>query len=203
MTLAYVLHDIGGNEKLAEADEELRKAQSMTKEKKDLEIIESSLGHNAMDRNEYEVSISHYQRLVEMNPSYPGARYNIGRAHQSLDNIGEAIDNFRQAIEIEPGHINAYAELALLYVSKDQRSMAHKVIEEGIAANPDNPDLHLLLVSQYIESKDFVRAEEHMKEAERIEPDSDIVKTYRHMLTISKYQRQPELASQRKKFKKR
>jgi len=201
--LADVLHDIGGDEKLVEADDELRKAQAMTKEKEDLEIIESSLGHNAMDRNEYEVSLSHYQRLVEMNPSYPGARYNIGRAYQLLENIGEAIDNFKQAIEIEPGNLNAYAELATLYVSKDQLSMAHKVIEEGIAANPDSPDLHLLLVSQYIESKDFVRAEEHMKEAERIDPHSDIVKTYRHMLTISKYQRRLEPGSQRKKFKNR
>jgi tetratricopeptide (TPR) repeat protein len=203
MILADVLHDIGGDEKLVEADDELRKAQAMTKEKEDLEIIESSLGHNAMDRNEYDVSLSHYQRLVEMNPSYPGARYNIGRAHQLLGNNGEAIDNFKQAIEIEPGNLNAYAELAMLYVSKDQLSMAHKVIEEGIAANPDRPDLHLLLVSQYIQSKDFVRAEEHMKEAERIDPDDDTVMTYRHLLTISKYQRQLEPGSQRKKFKKR
>ena len=201
LTLADVLHDMGGDDKLEEAELELRKAQAMTKDEKLLEDIESELGHMAMDRKMYEASLSHYQRLVTMNPSYPNARYNIGRAYQKLEYTQEAIANFKQAIEIEPDNLNAYADLSTAYVNENQVSMARRVLEDGAAANPDTVDLQLLLVSNYIESKDYVRAEEWMKKAESIDPDDETVQMFRQILTISKLQ--PAFHSNIKKFRKR
>ncbi len=192
---------MGGDDKLEEAELELRKAQAMTKDEKLLEDIESELGHMAMDRKMYEASLSHYQRLVTMNPSYPNARYNIGRAYQKLEYTQEAIANFKQAIELEPDNLNAYADLSTTYANENQVSMARRALEDGAAANPDTVDLQLLLVSNYIESKDYVRAEEWMKKAESIDPDDETVQMFRQILTISKLQ--PAFHSNIKKFRKR
>jgi tetratricopeptide (TPR) repeat protein len=184
--LADVLQNIGGDEKLDEAEDELLKAQALTTDKEAQAIIESKLGELAMDRDDYEDALKHYQRVEEIDPTFPGTKASAGDALREMGNTEEAMVAFRQAIETEPDNLHAYVALSEMYQEEGEESMAQEVLEEGIAANPNTVELHLLLAASYIQKNDFRRAEELVDEAESINPLDENVQMYKQVLAFSK-----------------
>ena len=98
----------------------------------------------------------------------------------------EAKAAYRQAIETEPDNLHAYVDLSQMYQKEGEESLAQEVLEEGIAANPNTVELHLLLAASYIEKNDFRRAEELVNQAEIINPLDENVQMYRQVLALSK-----------------
>lgn len=184
--LANVLQNIGGDEKLDEAKDELFKAQALTTEKEELAVIESKLGELALDREDYEGALEHYQRVEEIDPTFPGAKAGAGDALREMERTEEAMAAFRRAIETEPDNLHAYVALSEMYREAAEESMAQEVLEEGIAANPNTVELHLLLAASYIQKNDFRRAEELVNEAESINPLDENVQMYKQILAFSK-----------------
>jgi tetratricopeptide (TPR) repeat protein len=184
--LADVLQNIGGDEKLDEAEDELLKAQALTTDKEALAIIESKLGELAMDRDDCEDALKHYQRVEEIDPTFPGTKAGAGDALREMGNTEDAMVAFRQAIETEPDNLHAYVALFEMYQEEGEESMAQEVLEEGIEANPNTVELHLLLAASYIQKNDFRRAEELVDEAESINPLDENVQMYKQVLAFSK-----------------
>jgi len=184
--LADVLQNIGGDEKLDEAEDELLKAQALTTDKEALAIIESKLGEIALDKDDYEDALEHFQRVEEIDPNFPGVKADAGDALRMMGKTEEAIAAFRQAIETEPDNLHAYVALSEMYQEAGEESMAQEVLEEGIAANPNTVELHLLLAARYIQKNDFRQAEELIDEAESINPLDENVQMYKQVLALSK-----------------
>jgi tetratricopeptide (TPR) repeat protein len=201
MLLAEVLQDMGDDDKLDEAEEQLHQAQALSPDQSHLAIIENQLGDIKLDREEYEKALSHFQRALEIDPGYVNAWRNIGNANEMLGNKEEAIASFRRAIELEPNTISGYIELSGVYAKAHDLPKARAVLEEGIKANPDTTQLHLLLAASYVEENDFERAGEIMDEAEKIDPNDEMVQMYQQILTLSKSQQTSR--SKKKKPKKR
>lgn len=199
LALATLFMNIGEDEKLDEAENELHHAQTLTSDNEELAVIECRLGKVATEREEYEAALSHYQHVEELDPAHGDTKYNIGSTQHMLGKTEEAIAYLKLAIESDPLAIDAYAELFNVYLDTNQVSMAREVLEEGIEAIPFTVELRLLLASTYIKENDLSKAEELVSEAENIDPFDESVKMYRQVLTISK--RLPP--ARKKKSKKR
>ena len=207
LLLAQVLIDSGDKDKLEEAEDLLHQAQTLSPTPTEEASIESTLGTVNVEREEYSEALSHFQRTIDIDPSFTGSWFNLGRVHRLLAQEEEAITAFRHAIEQQPDDMESYAELADIYVQNDQIEQARSLIEEGLEANPQSAHLLVLLSSTYMDS-DPEQAEELLEEAESIDPDMDLVVLYRQLLELRKLEqlsqkKAPQQHSHKKSSKKK
>jgi Tfp pilus assembly protein PilF len=85
------------------------------------------------------------------------------------------------------------------YIRSGRILEARTLLEEGLAREPESAPLLTLLASTYFDS-DYRRADELLSEAERIDPNSILVKLYRQ---IFEEERQKHAASKQTRGKKR
>ena len=184
ISLAELLID--ENERLDEAEEHLHKARILTSDPADEAHIELHLGEIAMEREQYEQALSHYQRIAEIEPDSPDSWVNIAEAYKKLENFAEAEANYRRAIELQPDDADLYYALSTMYVGNGQPEDAIEVIEEGLVANPDSAVLTAYLGSMYLENGDYRQAELFLDKAEELDPDLEVIQMFRQVLKFTK-----------------
>ena len=184
ISLAELLID--ENERLDEAEEHLHKARTLTSDPADEAHIELHLGEIAMEREQYEQALSHYQRIAEIEPDSPDSWVNIAEAYKKLENFAEAEANYRRAIELQPDDADLYYALSTMYVGNGQPEDAIEVIEEGLVANPDSAVLTAYLGSMYLENGDYRQAELFLDKAEELDPDLEVIQMFRQVLKFTK-----------------
>ena len=148
--------------------------------------VELHLGEIAAEREQFEEALSHYQRVVELEPNSAGGWFYVGEAHEELEHFEEAETSYKRAIELDPDSPGYYHALSSLYKKQDQPAKAMQTLEEGLAANPDSIALYLYLVTLYMEREDYLQAETMLSKAERIDPDSLDVRSFRSLLNATK-----------------
>ena len=191
MLLAELLKD--DPERLDEAEDHLNQAKALNTNE-DIEFaIEHSLGEIAMDQEQYDKALQHFQRVAEYDPTDAETWYDIAEAHNLLENIEEAETNYKRAIELQPDDIDFYSALSRMYMEHKQPSKSREVLEEGLRANPDSAELRAYLALVVSESGDYRAAEALLDEAESIDPDLEIIEMFRLLLNVNKTRRLPTL----------
>jgi tetratricopeptide (TPR) repeat protein len=165
-----------------EAIAELQLARSLTSDKDEEAQIESDLANIAMMHQKYDEAISHFKRVAEINPNYDGIWLNIGLAYRRQENYDEAEAYYQRALEAQPDDIAACAELGTLYITTHQFDEALETVEQGLRYHPGSAHLHALLAAIHSEKGDRRQAQSALAEAERINPDLEIVQAMREML---------------------
>jgi tetratricopeptide (TPR) repeat protein len=201
LSLAELLLD--DNERLDEAEDHLLQARTMVTEPSDEAHIELHLGEIAMEREQYEEALSHYQHVAEHDPSSAEAWFDIAEAHNKLGNFAEAETNYKRAIELEPDNENYYIALSEMYIENQQGSKAIALIEEAIEDNPDSATLYVALASIYLRNEDYRQAAILIAKAERIDPESPDVQLARQVLTLAKAMQAPNFTKPDRSKKKR
>ena len=90
-------------------------------------------------RRDYENTIRHYTKCLQINPQMTDAYYNRGLVY--YDNIGDydcAIEDFNEAIEREPDYTNAYRSRGKVYFKKGQIERAIEDFSKAIELNPND-----------------------------------------------------------------
>ncbi len=148
--------------------------------------IEFHLGEIAAEREEYQEAISHYQRAIELLPDSPHIWFGLGEAHQALEHFEEAEASYKRAIELEPENAWHYYTLGQMHAENEQFSKAIKVLEEGLIANPDSVALYISMALVYTEIGNYHQVEMLLKKAERIDPESPLVHSFRESFKLRK-----------------
>jgi len=164
------------DERLDDAENHLLQAQKLTNKPEDEAHIEMHLGEIAMEREEYQEALKHYQRRAELDPTNAEAWFAIGEAHEGLGNAEEVVTNYRHAIELDPNDVSYYAALSTFYQSRKQPELAIQALEEGIHANPDSAELRVYSAILSGEMGDDRRAIQLLKEAEKLDPENGLVR---------------------------
>jgi len=183
ISLAEILIDKG---EFDEAEDHLLEAQDQATEPPDLAHIELHLGEIAMEREEYQEALSHYQHVVDYDPNDAEAWFEVGEAHRNLKNFEEAETSYKRAIALSPDEDDYYFDLNKVYAESGQPAKAIAVIEEGLKNNPDSVALNIFMVTTYIEKNDFDQAEKYLEEAERIDPEAEVVLVARQVLNMTR-----------------
>jgi tetratricopeptide (TPR) repeat protein len=99
-----------------------------------LALVEMQLGDD-------EAALTHAQAAVSAAPKEKTYLFNLGTLQARESHYEEALANLRQAIEIDPGYVNAYNELGNIYLELDRPAEARKALETGLSHN-DLAQLH-------------------------------------------------------------
>jgi len=166
--------------RLDEAEKELLEAKNMLVEPREEAVIEAGLGNVAMHRERMADAVTHYQRVIELNPTYTGVWFNIGFANRLLGNFAEAEASYKRAITQDVNDIRPYSELTAIYMNRPDHEKARAIVSQGIQANPTSAHLHALFASFLFEVGETQRAERELQAAEKLDPSLDIVQSMRH-----------------------
>src|SRR5947208_10153949 len=140
ISLAELLID--KDERLDEAEDHLLQAKALTSKPSEEAHVELHLGEIAMEREQYEEALSHYQRVVEYDPTSPEAWVDVAEVHKALKDFAEAEANYRHAISLRPDDEDIYFAFSKMYAENNQPAKAIEVIEEGLSVNPDSAVLN-------------------------------------------------------------
>lgn len=203
LTLAELMIEFGeDDESLLEAETHLHQAQALTSDATQQAMIETNFGLIAEEHDEYEKALSHYQRVVEIQPDYPHGWFNIGQTYSLLEDSEKAIESYKHAINVDPDDLEAYGELVTNYIRSGRVLEARTLLKEGLEREPESAPLLTLLASTYFDS-DPRRADELLSQAERIEPDSLLVQLYRQIFETERQKHATSKQTHGKKRKKR
>lgn len=183
IALAELLLQKGDND---EAEAQFRKAQEKNPEPDEQATIEAGLGHVALQREQMSEMITHFKRVVEINPHHHSAWFYLGFAHRLLGHLDDAEKCYQQAIGVEPHDIRPYSELTAIYMNRGQKTHAQAIIDQAIRINPESAHLHALRASVLLEQGNRSGAQRALQEAEQINPELEIVQTVRQYIHSSK-----------------
>ncbi|KAK9164382.1 hypothetical protein Syun_005284 [Stephania yunnanensis] len=66
------------------------------------------------------------------------AHYNLGRVFHATGRNERAIQEYRRAVKLKPGHVNAMYHLGMLFMEMERYRMASAMFDQVIDANPNN-----------------------------------------------------------------
>jgi len=186
--LAYILL---GEVKAQQGDYEeaktLLQTALATNPTRDEEIeIEHDLGGLVLNHQQYDDALRHFMRVAELAPHRENIWFNIARTYRLLKNETEAEVHYRRAIEEEPQNIAAFSELSSIYAGRRELDKAYMIAEQGARINPQSAHLRGLLAGVLLDMGQRKRAQAVLEEAERINPDVEIVRAVRGMLDSNK-----------------
>ena len=193
---------IKNDERLDEAEVHLLKAKALAADAADEAHAEMHLGQIATAHEEYQEALNHYQRGVELQPTVADSWSDLAEAHEMLEQLEEAEASYKRAITLEPDNTNYYYTLSQFYIEHDQTSKAISLLETGLIANPDSSALHVYLSAVYMENGDVNESDIFLRRAERIDPESELVRRYRKMFDEAK-PKQAQIAGTRSKERKK
>lgn len=98
---------------------------------------------------------------------------NLGVALFLQRKAGKAIDQFREAMKINPGFVDARINLAIALANKGKMNESVGYFYEALKMNPDSDKAHINLGVALGKLGRIVDAMHHYSEALRINPDSD------------------------------
>lgn len=182
--LAKIL--LQNNHLLDEAETHLQQAKLLTNNPTEEAAIEVDFGNIAAHRQQLDIALQHYQQAAKLDPNLPEIWFRVGFMQRNLKQYEDAKVSYERAIEQEPRDIRAYSELAVIYMTESNTTKARETVERGLQAEPRAAQLHALLASIYQESGNLRRAEASLAEAERLNPNLEIVQAMRESLNSAR-----------------
>lgn len=116
-----------------------------------------------------EEAVQRARTLVSANPTDPDRYFTLGLA-QSEQNITDAIASFRRTLELDPRHVLARYNLALVLNRSDHRAEAIDELQRALAIQA-RPEIHYTLGVIYWRQGDFDRAVAELNAAVSQKPD--------------------------------
>jgi tetratricopeptide (TPR) repeat protein len=87
-----------------------------------------------------------------------------------MDQLDDAVNSLRKAIQLDPQRGEAYYNLGLVYRRKGQPELALQAYREGLRVNPRMADAHLNLANLYLEKQMHKQAIIHYQQALDLRP---------------------------------
>ena len=85
---------------------------------------------------EFEKSIKYFNKILEIDPNYYRAVYNIGIAYFNLGDMTNAMRAYNNAIKIKPDYKHCYYNIGLIYEVKENLKEALKFYKKALEIDP-------------------------------------------------------------------
>ena len=92
---------------------------------------------------DYDTAITHYRRVLQLDPNNKFAYYNIGLIDQINNRMPEAEANYRAAIAIDAQYVPALFNLATVRTQVEDLPGAIELYQRVIAIQPDRASAYL------------------------------------------------------------
>jgi len=109
--------------------------------------------------------------LLKEFPEDAGAREELGRLYLADNQSAQAVEEFQAAVGLSPTPANRLA-LAAAYLKNNQPKLAAPILQEALAANPDDYDLRMAVGRLYRDGHDYKTAAAQFLAAANSKPNS-------------------------------
>ncbi len=99
-------------------------------------------------------ALSSFERVIDMDPKYSGAYFQMAELLFSLKEVEKAIASSQKAIELSPNNYWYKLQLAEIYIKLSRWSEAARVYEEIIKQSPETIEYYQELIEIYHNAKD-------------------------------------------------
>ena len=126
-----------------------------------------------LSERRYDAAAASLEGSLRCHPPYEAqVRLLLGRAYQNLNRTGPAIDQFRQALALDPRLPLAHYHLGFAYHSQGNQGAALEEFEREIKITPAFYDSYWLAGNILLDRGDLERAEESFRRGIRLQPES-------------------------------
>jgi tetratricopeptide (TPR) repeat protein len=134
-------------------------------------IAHNNLGVALLQKGSVGEAITHFQKVLQIEPGFAEAHYNLGLALFQKGNVVEAIAHYQQALQIKPDYMAAHLNLgtALLQKGKVDEAIAH--FQQALHITPDYAKAHYNLGNALLQKGKVDEAISHFQQALQIKPD--------------------------------
>jgi adenylate cyclase len=116
-------------------------------------------------------SIIEASKAIEINPNLAEAYSSLGLAQIAVDTIENSLVSYRKAYELDPLSFTNGENFATIAMTAGEKELALEVLMRMKELNPENPATYIGLARYYIRDKNFVKAQEAIDQAKKLDPD--------------------------------
>jgi len=109
----------------------------------------NNLGDMYQRWGDFDKSIEHFKRAIELNPRYAAANHNLANVYFRKKEFEKAIEHYQKAIELRPGLWQSHRELSRVYYILEDNVLSKQELEKAIEINPEDKELQELLIQLF------------------------------------------------------
>jgi tetratricopeptide (TPR) repeat protein len=133
-----------------------------------------ALALSLIEMEKLKAAIEEFKRVLKLKAKYELmvlSNYNIGNAYADLGEYKEAIDAYKQAIELHPELPQPHNNLGLTYAALDRLAEAVAEFNQAVQLRPDYAEAHFNLGVAYLQSGKKHEAEEQQRILVKLNPE--------------------------------
>lgn len=132
-------------------------------QKPDAAGLHYALGTLYREGGRLDEALAEFQEELKISPNDAMTEYLIGDIHLQRDELEDAQKYLSQALSAQPGLIEAKLDLAKTRHAQGKPDEAVRILQEVVAADPDDPDAHYLLFTLYKERGQTAEARKELE----------------------------------------
>jgi adenylate cyclase len=122
-------------------------------------------------QGKFDDAMTQYEKALELDPNNDMAANNLGMIAREQGDIAVAAKWAQRTLDINKNVPQSAVNMAGLYLEVGEDDMAEEIIDVGIAANPEAPELQALKGTLSMRKGDLVQAQEAASNVVRLLPD--------------------------------
>jgi tetratricopeptide (TPR) repeat protein len=122
-------------------------------------------GDTYYQNGQYEMALSDFHKIIELDPDYFEAYKTIGDIHFADNKFHLSLNNYTKAIALNPSYYKAYSGRSRVYIKKGEYDNAIEDFNKMIALNPRDSDAHRGKGSAYLQKDEYDKAIESYSKA--------------------------------------
>ncbi len=127
---------------------------------------------SAEQKEQLTPALTDYLASQDFNNDRSFAHSNKGIIFSYQGEFEQAINSFKQGIRIEANFAQAYINLSQVYRQLGQNQQTLNILQQGIEANPIDPQLPFELAMAFIRAKDKIIAAKYLVQATKLAPQN-------------------------------
>jgi predicted Zn-dependent protease len=130
-------------------------------------------GQNYLDAGKLEKARVEFQNALQIAPTDPETRFEMGVVDEKLSKIREAAQFYQSAIDVSPEHFRARSNLARLYVFSGAPDRALELLKPAIEKHPQDSELLAIRAAARVQLKDLGGGQADAERAVQLDPKNE------------------------------
>ena len=123
------------------------------------------------ETGDFNASISNFETAILLKPNYAEALFNLGVAHQKLNQLEMAIESYEKALSIQHAYPRVHHNLGIIFYLKGLLNSAIKSFEWAVAYSPNYSEAYYSLGLAFQKNRQFEEAKNHFEKAISVNPN--------------------------------
>ncbi len=133
-------------------------------------LKEFDKGSEADHKSKTDEAIQHYQKALEISPTFYPAHNNLGSIYMAGQKYDLAQAEFEAALKANQNDVEAYFNLANVFITTQRYPAAEREIDDGLQRRPDSAFGHFLQGLLYSRTSRAELAEKSLQSALQLDP---------------------------------